>query len=45
MDLFNAPDMVDRGNFIALMFLVMAIGSLFGNFVLGWTTNVISQVR
>lgn len=37
--------MVDRGNFISLMFFVMAIGSLFINFILGWSTNVISQVR
>ncbi|KAK0390106.1 hypothetical protein NLU13_3679 [Sarocladium strictum] len=43
MDLFSSPNMVERGNFISLMFFVIALGSLFVNFTLGWSTNVISQ--
>lgn len=44
MDVFSAPDMVSRGNFISLMFFVLAIGCLIVYFVLGWTSNVIAQV-
>lgn len=45
MDVFTADDMVKKGNFIALMFFVMAIGCLSVYFVLGWSTNVIAQVH
>lgn len=45
MDVFSGPDMVSRGNFVALMFFVLALGSFVVYFVLGWTTNVIAQVR
>lgn len=44
MDVFAGPDMVSRGNFISLMFFVLAIGCLLVYFVLGWATNVIAQV-
>lgn len=44
MDVFGSSDMQSRGNFISLMFFVMALGLLCIFFVLGWTTNVISQV-
>lgn len=44
MDVFGAPDMVARGNFISLMFFVMGLGSLVAYFVMGWSTNVIAQV-
>ncbi|KAL0935491.1 multidrug resistance protein [Colletotrichum truncatum] len=43
MDLFTAPDMVPRGNFISLMFFVMSLGCLVVYFILGWSTNVIAQ--
>ncbi|KAJ6441525.1 multidrug resistance protein 3 [Purpureocillium lavendulum] len=43
MNVFTSPNMQKRGNFISLMFLVMAIALLFIFFLLGWTTNVISQ--
>ncbi|CAG9998253.1 unnamed protein product [Clonostachys byssicola] len=42
-DVFSSPNMVEKGNFISLMFFVMAIGSLCINFILGVSTNVISQ--
>ncbi|KAH7148249.1 P-loop containing nucleoside triphosphate hydrolase protein [Dactylonectria macrodidyma] len=40
---FTSPNMVSRGNFIALMFFVMAIGCLFVYFVLGWASNMVAQ--
>ncbi|GJN78259.1 hypothetical protein PLIIFM63780_001752 [Purpureocillium lilacinum] len=43
MDVFGSSDMQSRGNLISLMFFVMALGLLCIFFVLGWTTNVISQ--
>ncbi|KAH7368862.1 P-loop containing nucleoside triphosphate hydrolase protein [Plectosphaerella cucumerina] len=43
MDVFGASDMVARGNFISLMFFVLALGSLVAYFVMGWATNVIAQ--
>ncbi|TDZ35952.1 Leptomycin B resistance protein pmd1 [Colletotrichum spinosum] len=43
MEIFSSSDMVGRGNFISLMFLVLAVGNLVVYFVMGWTTNVISQ--
>lgn len=44
MDAFSSPDMVQRGNFVALMYFVMGLGCLLVYFSLGWTTNVIAQV-
>lgn len=44
MDLLKTPDMQTRGNFISLMFFVMALGLFCVFFLLGWATNVISQV-
>ena len=37
-------DMVDQGDFYALMFFVVGIGNLFVYGVLGWLTNVYGQV-
>ncbi|KAJ0319914.1 hypothetical protein Brms1b_003506 [Colletotrichum noveboracense] len=43
MDVFTSSDMVKRGNFIALMYFVMSIGTLTVYYIMGWTTNVIAQ--
>lgn len=43
MDIFGAEDMRPRGNFISLMFFVMALGLAVVFMILGWATNVISQ--
>lgn len=43
--MFTSPDMLKRGNFIALMYFVMSIGTLTVYYIMGWTTNVIAQVR
>lgn len=37
--------MRDRGDFFSLMFFVVAIVVLIVYFVLGWASNMISQVR
>lgn len=37
--------MQKKGSFFALMFLAMACGCLVVYFVLGWTSNVVAQVR
>ena len=44
MSAFDQDDMQQQGNFYSLMMFVMAIGIdiLYG--ILGWATNVISQV-
>ncbi|KAL0937461.1 multidrug resistance protein 3 (p glycoprotein 3) [Colletotrichum truncatum] len=43
MEVFSGNDMVKRGNFISLMYFVMALGTFIAYFVMGWTTNVIAQ--
>lgn len=45
MDIFQLPldEMRRRGNFLALMFLVLGIGCLVVYFSLGWLTNIIAQ--
>ncbi|KAI8681757.1 hypothetical protein NCS55_00428700 [Fusarium keratoplasticum] len=43
MTVFSSPNMVSRGNFFSLMLFVLALGSLFVYFILGWATNVIAQ--
>ncbi|KZL85124.1 multidrug pheromone exporter [Colletotrichum incanum] len=43
LDVFSSPDMVSRGNFISLMFLVIAFGCLIGYFLMGWSSNMIAQ--
>lgn len=37
--------MVERGDFYALMFFMVAIGNLVAYGVLGWLTNMYAQVR
>ncbi|GKT70594.1 ABC transporter [Colletotrichum tofieldiae] len=41
---FTGSEMQKKGNFFALMFLVLACGCLVIYFILGWTSNVIAQV-
>ncbi|KAF9879522.1 multidrug resistance protein 3 (p glycoprotein 3) [Colletotrichum karsti] len=43
MDIFTSSDMVKQGNFVALMYFVMSLGTLIVYFVMGWTTNIITQ--
>lgn len=33
-----------KGNFFALMFLVLGLGAFVVYFVVGWTSNVVAQV-
>ncbi|EFZ04389.1 ABC transporter [Metarhizium robertsii] len=35
--------MVDRGNFFAAMFIVLAVGCFISYFILGYTTNIVAQ--
>ncbi|KZL75857.1 multidrug resistance protein 3 (ATP-binding cassette sub-family B member 5) [Colletotrichum tofieldiae] len=45
-DVFTArssTDMVRKGNFISLMYVVMAVGCFLGYFAMGWATNIITQ--
>jgi hypothetical protein len=42
---FTGSQMQEKGNFFALMFLVMGIGALVVYFVVGWCSNVVAQVR
>ena len=44
MDAFGAKDMQKRGNFISLMFFVMALGLFIIFWILGFVTNIIAQV-
>ena len=44
MDVFKSEDMQKEGNFLALMFFVMALGLIIIYGILGWATNVVSQV-
>lgn len=46
IDIFKltGSEMREKGNFFALMFLVMAFGALVTYFVLGWSSNVVAQV-
>jgi ATP-binding cassette, subfamily B (MDR/TAP), member 1 len=44
MDVFGSENMQDRGNFISLMFFVMALGLAAVFFGIGWSTNRVSQV-
>ncbi|KAL4984248.1 P-loop containing nucleoside triphosphate hydrolase protein [Aspergillus falconensis] len=43
LSVFDSPDYIARGNFIALMFFVMSLGILVIYFVMGWSTNSIAQ--
>ncbi|KAI0107924.1 P-loop containing nucleoside triphosphate hydrolase protein [Hypoxylon sp. NC0597] len=43
IDIAGVDNMVERGNFVALMFFILAIGCLIAYFVLGWASNVIAQ--
>lgn len=47
MDVFalTGQEMVDRGNFFASMFIVLAAGLFVAYFLLGWWCNIISQVK
>lgn len=41
---FTGTKMQEKGNFFALMFLVLGLGSLVVYFVVGWSSNVVAQV-
>ncbi|KAI3559291.1 ATP-binding cassette sub-family B member 5 [Colletotrichum abscissum] len=43
MDVFSSPDMVKSGEFVALMYFVMSIGTIIVYFIMGWATNIIAQ--
>lgn len=47
MDVFTLTGkaMEDRGNFYASMFIVLAAGCFLSYFTLGYSTNIIAQVR
>lgn len=47
MDVFTltGKEMEDEGNFYASMFIVLAAGCLISYFTLGYSTNIIAQVR
>lgn len=41
---FTGATMRKKGNFFALMFFVLGLGSLVVYFVVGWASNVVAQV-
>lgn len=41
---FTGAAMRTKGNFFALMFLVLGLGAFVVYFVVGWTSNVVAQV-
>ncbi|KAH7143791.1 multidrug/pheromone exporter [Dactylonectria macrodidyma] len=43
LDVFGSDDMQSRGNFISLMFFIMACALLIVYGVLGWATNIVAQ--
>ncbi|KAM5353508.1 hypothetical protein ACJ41O_000158 [Fusarium nematophilum] len=43
MDVFKALNMKKKGNFLPLMFFVMAVGLIVVYGILGWATNVVAQ--
>ncbi|KAH7159792.1 ATP-binding cassette multidrug transport protein [Dactylonectria estremocensis] len=43
LDVFGSDDMQSRGNFISLMFFIMACALLVVYGVLGWATNIVAQ--
>jgi ATP-binding cassette subfamily B (MDR/TAP) protein 1 len=44
MDVFTSSDLVKGGDFVSLMYLVIALGALVVFFVMGWISNIIAQV-
>lgn len=40
----QGAEMVKKGNFFALMFLVLGLGSLVVYFLIGWSSNNVAQV-
>lgn len=44
MSVLDSSNMVERGNFISLMFFVLALGIFIVYFNLGWSANVVAQV-
>ncbi|KAJ5766738.1 ABC transporter integral membrane type 1 [Penicillium nucicola] len=40
---FTGDKMREKGNFFALMFLVLAIGTLLAYFLMGYTSNIVAQ--
>ncbi|KAK6224273.1 ATP-binding cassette sub-family B member 5 [Colletotrichum tabaci] len=39
----SPSEMVRKGNFVSLMYVVMAVGCFLGYFAMGWSTNIITQ--
>ncbi|KAF5579815.1 multidrug resistance 3 (p glycoprotein 3) [Fusarium pseudocircinatum] len=43
MDVFTSSNLTKSGDFVSLMYFVVALGSLIVFFVMGWISNVIAQ--
>jgi ATP-binding cassette subfamily B (MDR/TAP) protein 1 len=41
---FTGSTMREKGNFFALMFFVLGLGSFVVYFIIGWTSNTVAQV-
>lgn len=41
---FAGAEMQNKGNFFALMFFVLGLGSFVVYFAIGWSSNVVAQV-
>lgn len=42
---FTGAELESRGNFFALIFFALGLGSLVVYFGVGWSSNIIAQVR
>lgn len=41
---FTGSAMRTNGNFFALMFFILGLGSFVAYFIIGWTSNIVAQV-
>lgn len=41
---YTGAAMRTKGNFFALMFFVLGLGSFVVYFIIGWTSNIVAQV-
>ncbi|KAJ4025753.1 hypothetical protein NW752_003229 [Fusarium irregulare] len=43
MDVFQSPNLTKGGDFVSLMYFVLALGALVVFFILGWSSNIVAQ--
>ena len=44
MEVFQSPNLTKGGDFVSLMYFILALGAFLVFFTIGWSSNIVAQV-